>query len=250
MRVTTVLFVHRDFVGRDLPFDKIYFFHKEDEKHIPRVFPSAFVMPINRQTADAVTKIIEESNKRAATHSVHTGASGEYKLRYKAHPFDRHIRDRISKVDQQTIEHILENRTEYLALVPVLFTKQNSHMEESRGTRELSEDTIYPQYLTAFARRRDDDPEKLANEMVGTCAYFIYRGKTYRPLCLLCSRSIDSILGVCRFGSRECYFNLGRVSESDFTRGMRAYQKLVGKIDEPELHSKEVSDVELPRNAD
>ena len=238
MRMTTMLFVHRDFVGRELPFDKLYFFHKEDEKDIPRVFPNAYVLPINKRMAESISGILKESAKR-----VKESRSPEYALKYKGRGFNR-LSDKeqaqTNKRTEQAIKRIIRDRSKYVALVPVLFTKQKPRMQE-KEERKTNKKMVYPQYLTALKRRKADKPAELAAKLMGARAYFIYRGEVYRPLCLLCPRSIDSVVGDCSFGSKDCYFNLGHIGESDFTRGVKMYRKLAKNIDEPDLGLKEDS---------
>jgi len=167
----------------------------------------------------------------------------EYELRFKGRGYDRlddKQQEQKNKDSEQEIIRILDNRADYLALVPVLFTKQRPRMRE-KEERKSNRKMVYPQYLTALKRRKGDTPEELIGKMVGARAYFIYRGEVYRPLCLLCPHSIDSVVGDCKFGTKGCYFNLGRIGESDFTRGGKAYRKLAEEIDEPELNLKEDS---------
>jgi hypothetical protein len=240
MRMTTMLFVHRTFVGDVFPFDKVYFFHKDDEKDIPRIFPDAFVLPINKRFAEAVESILTESKNRTKE----SDASPEYKLQFAARGFNR-LSDREQavkdKATEKAIVRILETRKNYVALVPVLFTKQRPRIKE-KEKRKGVEKMVYPQYLTALKRRKSDDSSGLMKKMLGARAYFVYQGEVFRPICLMCPRSIDSVVGECTFGSKDCYFNLGHIGESDFTRGVKAYRKLATKIDEPELGLKEASD--------
>lgn len=240
MRMTTMLFVHRTFVGELFPFDKMYFFHKDDEKDIPRIFSDAFVMPISQQLSDAVQDILRESKKRTRESDV----SPEYVLQYKARGFNRlsdNEQDAKNASAEKAITRILETRKNYVALVPVLFTKQRPRPKE-KDKRKTDQKMIYPQYLTAVKRRKSDDSPGLMRKMMGTRAYFVYQSEVFRPLCLLCPLSIDSVVGDCKFGSKDCYFNLGHIGESDFTRGVKAYRKLAKQIDEPELGLKEAPD--------
>jgi len=239
MRLTTMLYVHRDFVGRDIPFDKMYFFHKDDEADIPRVFSNAFVLPLNQQLVAAVERVLHLSAEREKEHAP---ASGEYTLRYNARGYDR-LGTAAQKKKDEVIKHnivkILRERGQYSVLVPVLFTKQFPKRHVSRLAPQQTENLLYPQYLVASGRRKSDDTAALAAKMIGARAYFIHRGKVYRPLCLLCPRSIDSVVGECTFGKSDCFLNLGYIGESDFTRGVQAYRKLVNRIDEPAVVIKE-----------
>lgn len=242
MRVTSVLYVHRDFVGIEFPFDKVYFFHKNDEAELPRVFANAIVLPLSKHFTDFVERVISVTAGREGVKWAEV--TPKYKPKYKTRGFNR-IRDERQALENAKagarIRQVLSDRKRYVALVPILFTKQRPR-EHVHSKTAIPHGLLYPQYLGAARRRKMDTPGELLQAVVGPRAYFIYRSKVYRPLCLLCPRSIDSVVGDCKLGSEECFINLGRVGKSDFQRGVEIYNKLAKQIDEPELGAEEVVD--------
>ena len=249
MKNVLVLRIHRDFVGRDIPFDKIYFFKRDDEAVLPKVFPSSMVFPVNKRMAEAVKGIIEKGTQRNSL---------EYHLRPEVHAYNRLSESDLvnakAKLKKNHLKDVIENPRKYLALVPVLFTKQwalstkvKARIKKKKDEEEKKKPPkglgkkVFPQYLVAKKRRVSDDAVKLLKNMMGARSYFIYQGEKIRPICLLCPRSIDSIAGECDLGTDDCYELLGKVTEGDFIKGVKAYWKLAGKIDEPELQMKEAS---------
>ena len=68
-----ILRVERSDAGMEIPFDKLYFFKKEDEPLFPRVFKNAMVLPINMQLAKQIDSVVQ----------------GDKKVQFKAFPFTR-----------------------------------------------------------------------------------------------------------------------------------------------------------------
>lgn len=247
MKKALVIRIHRDFVGRDIPFDKVYFFHREDEEDIPKIYPTAMVFPVNKKMATAFELILEKIRKNPAP---------EYLIRNEVQAFNRLSESDLKREQKASpptfLGDVLENPRKYLALVPVLFTKQwalgkkvkskakKDETEEKKGPKGLGK-KVFPQYLVAKKRRVADNSVDLLKKMLGARSYFLYRGDKIRPICLLCPKSIDSIAGECDFGTEVCYELLGKVTEGDFIRGVKAYWKLAARVDEPELNMKETA---------
>lgn len=232
MNTATILRVHRDFVGREFPFDKVYFMPKKHEEHFPRIFSTGLVMPINKKMVDAISGVLKTMDERKEA------------LGIKWWPFDRKqdkdMKEQIDKWqnarnDRKPLQRILRDSKNYLAVVPILFTRNRSLANKTKKALTNGKKKIYPQYLVARRRRVSDKPAELLGKMLSARAYFMYGGKTFRPICLLCPRSIDSVVGDCDFGSEECYNFLGRIGEGDFIRGLKDYVKLAKSVDEPQL---------------
>ena len=255
MKEALVIRIHRDFVGREIPFDKVYFFHKEDEEDIPKIYPTAMVFPVNKKMATAFALILEKVGKNPAP---------KYKLRCEMQAYNRLSESYLKKAQKTLplsyIADVLENPRKYLALVPVLFTKQwalsrkvkakakKSDVAKNKSPKDLGK-KVFPQYLVAQKRRVNDRPVYLLKKMLGARSYFLYRGEKIRPICLLCPKSIDSIAGECDLGTEICYEMLGKVTEGDFIKGVKAYWKLAARIDEPELGLKETKETKETENA-
>lgn len=189
-------------------------------------------MPVSKKMADAISGVLQKMEKRNAT------------LGIKWWPFDRKqdkdMKEQIAKWqnardDRKPLQRILRDNKNYLAVVPILFTRSRALANKTKKALTNGKKKIYPQYLVARRRRVSDKPAELLGKMLSARAYFMYGGKTFRPICLLCPRSIDSVVGDCDFGSEECYNFLGRIGEGDFIRGLKDYVKLAKNVDEPQL---------------
>jgi hypothetical protein len=232
MNTAIILRVHRDFVGREFPFDKVYFMHKKHEEHFPRIFSTGLVMPVSKKMVDAISGVLKTMDGRKEM------------LGIKWWPFDRKqdkdMKEQISKWqkarnDRKPLQRVLRDNKNYFAVIPILFTRNRALANKTKKALTNGKKKIYPQYLVARRRRVSDKPAELLGKMLSARAYFMYGGKTFRPICLLCPRSIDSVVGDCDFGSEECYNFLGRIGEGDFIRGLKDYVKLAKSVDEPQL---------------
>lgn len=215
-----VLRVERNSAGMRIPFDKMYFFKKEDEILFPRVFKDAMVFPVNTQLAKQIDETVRQSKElplRAFPHA----RSQEQKLLETAtqdHPFGK----------------IVSKRKEYLALVPVLFTRYGSKLlKESKRRKGRRKHSVFPAYL--IARPNREATIDMLRRALSVRAYFILGGRVVKPICLMCPRHQYWLQGACHIGEDNCYTHLAQAKRSDLVLGVERYEQYAKMIDEPEM---------------
>lgn len=210
-----VLRVHRASAGTEVPFDKIYIFNKRDKELLPRVFRNAMVFPITAAFADQMTKVYKGGGKLGRMYSHNRfGEAGLKKWAERKLPFEK-LRD---------------ERDDYLALVPVLFTRQGSKRKGARHTAKRK-NVSFASYVTA----KPGTHPKLIRDVVSARAYFIIDSKPIKPICLMCPRHHSTLQGKCALGDSECLEHLSRTKAGDMVRGLKKYEEWQAQISEPAI---------------
>jgi hypothetical protein len=208
--------VHRASAGTEVPFDKIYIFNKRDKELLPRVFRDAMVFPITAAFADQMTRVYKSGGKLGRMHSHNRfGEAGLQKWAERKLPFEK-LRD---------------ERDNYLALVPVLFTRQGSKRKGNRHTAKRK-NVSFASYIVA---RPSDTDARLMRDVVSARAYFIIDGKPIKPICLMCPRHHSTLQGKCMLGEAECLEHLSRTKSGDMVRGLKKYEEWQTQISEPAI---------------
>lgn len=218
--------VERSKAGVDIPFDKIYLFRKQDQQQLPRVFRDAMVFPLTKKFVSQIEKVLDGHHK------------------YEPFPYlrgrEEGLRRRVKKEDlRKTLQ---KNRKDFLALVPVLFTKHGNTKIDSKKKKMKGrkKEASFPAYL--IARPTAEDAVKKLKVALSARAYFIIDGKEVRPICLMCPLHQNFLQGHCHIGEEDCYRFLARAKPADMVRGIRLYNKLTSEIEEPVLDLQEKAD--------
>jgi hypothetical protein len=214
-----ILRVERREAGMEIPFDKMYFFKKEDEPLFPRVFKNAMVLPINTELAKQITKVV----------------SADKRLSFKAYPFTRSGEQTLLNTmsRQRPLEDIIDKRKEYRALVPVLFTKYGTKLLKGKRRKGRRKHSVFPAYL--IARPDREATVGMLRRALSVRAYFILDGKAVKPICLMCPRHQYWLQGDCHMGEKICYTHLAQAKQGDLVLGVKRYEEYAAMIDEPEL---------------
>ena len=213
--------VVRTKAGVEIPFDKIYLFRKQDQHLLPNIFRDAMVFPLTKKFVLQIEKVLE-------THHDN----------YVAFPYMRGredgLRRRTKKDDLK--KNLQKNRKEFVALVPVLFTKSGySKIEKKKKGRKKV--ATFPAYL--IASPGSEEATKKLKRAMSARAYFILDGKEIRPICLVCPLHQNFLQGQCSIGEEDCYRFLARAKPADMMQGVRLYNQLTTKIQEPVLDLEE-----------
>lgn len=218
--------VHRKNAGKLIPFDRITFFHKKDQDLLPRIYRDAMVLPITVAFANQVA---------AATNPEHISTQ------HKAYSFARFDeREFCTQLKAHNpIAEIMDQRNDYLALIPVLFTKAGSKLVRAERFRGRKKVATFAAYLVAKPAQKG--AVDLAKKVLSAKSYFILDGKIVRPLCLACPRHQSFFQGLCHLGEQQCYQRLARAKPADLVRGMTLYEELMKRITEPQLELQEVA---------
>lgn len=225
-----ILRVDRNRAGAIFPFDKVYFFEKSAEDTLPRIFTHAFVISPTTQFVNMVRDVVWNS----VGHMVcQTG---------KAHALSRRDEHKLKERmdNRHPIYEVIANPQGYLAVIPMLFLR-------GRANREKTEKpAIYPIYIHAPGKVRfipmpgnvELNKERNMKNMMSTAAqhaYFLSEGEAFRPICVLCPRSLYMLSGQCQFGDIVCYSSLAQIKPGDYQKNMRKYREWVGALEEPEI---------------
>lgn len=212
-----ILRVNKRTAGKDIPFDKIYLFHKSDQELFPRIFANAMVFPVNTGFSNQLQSVM--------------GTSPNRQLR----PFTRFGADELEKKieEEKPWDNFYTKRHDYLALIPVLFTKNGAkqiHAQRFKGRKKVA---TFAAYLVA--RPGIKRVVGLVKKINSTRAYFLVDGKKVQPLCLCCPKHQASMQGECHLGQVECFQHLARSKPADMVRGMALYEAIMKKLTEPPL---------------
>ena len=209
--------VVRTKAGIDVPFDKIYLFKKQDKDLLPKVFPNAMVFPLTKRFVTQIESVM-----------------GDYHGKFEAFPYlrgrEESLRRRAEKEDPR--KHLQKNMGDYLALVPVLFTK-DGYKRFDKKKKGRKKEATFPAYL--IARPGVENATKKLKRAMSARAYFIISGKEIRPICLVCPLHQNYLQGQCSIGEEDCYRFLARAKPGDLVQGVRLYDKLTAGIEEPVL---------------
>jgi len=250
-RNAVVLRVDRTLAGTEFPWDRVYFFRRDEEEFLAKYFPCSLVTPLTKRFLKRLKKVVggtaeARKNKGATSHAFRR--KGQKKLEKRAER-------------RSPIEAVLEDPQLYVVLVPIL------HLQHHRGRGNVG-----PMYLTARPRikslsqhKSDTDetqkkqrltkagkpykkppnyksPEEraaqadanlkaLTRDSICAKTYFIVEGERIEPVCVACPKNLEALNGRCQFGQEACYDNLARAQISDFRRGLREYRKIVQQLD-------------------
>jgi len=242
----TIFRVHRNQAGSTYPFDKTYFFRKEDKELLGKIFPNALVLYINKAFINMVKDTLKESK-------IQTG---------KVYPMRRSDEDQLkARVrDVNPIQTIMEDYKKYLAVIPILYlgngTKPLRYKE--KGKTKEKEAVCSPAYLHASAKRsprRDWKPRRMGpaffrarenikemmKDVITGRSFFLADGEEYRPVCSICSNSLAMIAGQCVLGGAECIRKLAQTKPSHFRKNMQNYKTWVSKLEEPDIQVEEAA---------
>ncbi len=107
-----ILRVNRNAAGARFPFDRVYFFKKEAQEHLSRIFQCALVIDPTKTFAEMLKTIVN-------AYSCKSGAVNTLKRRDE---------DAAKKeIDANNpILHIIENYKRYVGLVPILYLQHGT----------------------------------------------------------------------------------------------------------------------------
>lgn len=214
-----ILRVDRIVAGREIPFDKMYFFERSITPLLPHIFPFSLVLTLTEQFAAQLAEYYTKSSERFA----------------KPRHFPMHRRDEGSISEEALCSEftsVLRAPASYWMVVPVL------HLTHKLGTS-------VPTYLNAVqprvARKMEKEPlrsyeknEELRRKVTSLLdsieSYMLIAGKKYQPICLACANHLEMLNGRCFFGSAVCYNQLVQLCPSNFVHAWKAYEECMGRV--------------------
>jgi len=218
-----ILRVDKKLAGSEIPFDKIYLFHKDDEKLLPAIYRNAIVLPLT-------TALVRHINVVVAAETVS-------KPTYSSFPSSRWRKSALTKEtkEKNPFVEIGVHRKYYVALIPTFFTSRGNH-KVNKGKKRLrkGKPSVFASYLTASGARSKAGSEMM-RRVVSVKSYFILNGKVVRPICMMCPRHLHFLEGTCVIGDDDCYTYLAQAKRTDMVEGLQRYEELIQHCQEPNL---------------
>jgi len=216
----TVLRIKRTEAGKRFPFDIVYFFHKDQEETISKIFRSGIVMPITKTMKKDIKSICETT-----------------KPEVRLHTFDRND---AAELNENPLASILHKTSKDLMFVPILFTRFGRVAAEQA---EKQAKRIFPLYLAA--NHRVTRAKNIAS-ILSSRAYLLFGGGKIRPVCLACPMHMLAIIGRCEANLEDCYKQITHAAPSTFTRALKKYDKFASQLLAPEIKDKKCPDTLSP----
>lgn len=225
-----ILRVNRHAAGARFPFDKVYFFKREAQEHLPRIFRCALVIMPTKPFVGMVSEATE-------AFTCHAG---------KVYPLKRRDGEKMTQMmkDELPIRDVIANYKNYVGLIPILYLQNEDKPKEIAP--EYLHATKKPRPSRGRARRKkgqksDAPARSVANmrrmfqDTFTSRSYFLIDGQKFSPVCTVCPNSLLMVTGECHLGDQECYEKLSQVKPSNFRKNMAQYIDWVKRVGEPEL---------------
>jgi hypothetical protein len=250
-RNAIVLRVDRTLAGTEFPWDRVYFFRRDEEELLGLYFPCFLVTPLTKRLMKRVKKVVGitgDARRTLATTSHAYRRKGQKKLENRVarrSPLDAVIDDPASYVALVPILHLQHHRGQ--GKVGPMYLTAQPRIKSIRQSEEDKKEAQKKQRLTKAgkpykkpnnykspeerAREADTRLKQLMRDAICAKTYFIVDGERIEPVCVACPKNLEALNGRCQFGHEQCYDNLTRSQVSDFRRGLREYRKIVQRID-------------------
>lgn len=206
-----VVKVHRNAAGHSLPFDKIYFFKRDDRPLIPKLFQYALVLPIDEELLTAIYGL----KPKEISHLKFRRDDDALKVRTQIgeEDLDGRKHDR-KKIQEWWTENIIEAHdfADRVAVVPVLTSKAR----KKRKPRYLSSKKWYDRQMKGRGRasrqlmktRGGDSIKGAISELAYLATPLPAPHDKVSPLCTICPRMLLHLQGECIPGQLICYNSL------------------------------------------
>lgn len=185
MNNVIVIRIQRSAVGITIPFDKLYFFRREDRDLIPSIFKYALVLPVDPTLMTALYTLrpnhVSHLKKQRddKTQRVATGISGRQVSNAAVTTWwDNNI---VKKYDL----------TERVAVVPILTSKVRKKRK--------------PRYLSARLKTGSGEKRLPISELAYLATPEAPPDDKIQPLCTICPRMLLHMQGDCSPGQLACY---------------------------------------------
>lgn len=217
MKEIVVLRIKRTEAGKKFPFDIVYFFRKNLEETIAKIFKSGIVIPITKSMKQDIQSICDKTDPEMRLHTFNRNDGAE--------------------LNENPLDIILHKTSKDLMFVPILFARYGrvKVAEAEKQTRR-----IFPLYLAANHRKTS---AKNIASLLSTRAYLLFNGQKIRPVCLACPLHMLAITGQCKANLDECYRKITRAAPSTFTRALKKYNEHASQLHEPEIKDGRISAV-------
>lgn len=224
--------VHHALVGNVFPFDIVYFFKKEDEYLIPGIFPYSMVLMITKKFSELIRSTIELRKLNHAAFPLRRKDEESWKRRFKD-----------TGVSKTPLNKVLNNYTDFVALVPTLFLakdKQNIAPAYLHGgvkvpPRRTTTGKRKGRFTSATPSDRVNSVRSMMKKVYSARSYFLINGQKFQPLCVACPNNLSMLNGECFFGQDQCYSLLAQSTPGEFVQALKRYQEFTVEFGEPEL---------------
>lgn len=209
-----VLKVHRNAAGQTIPFDKIYFFRRQDKELIPTIFTYALVLPIDEQLLSALYKL----KPKEFSHLKYK-RDDETKQQPVLMP-DRqqldgrkHSPEQIQQWWTQSFieEYDLDNR---VAVVPILAAKARKKLiprylsTKKWFDKQMRSTSRFSRYGSSSVKPKSENLKPAISELGYLSTPKPAPNDKIRPICSICPRMMQHLQGQCIPGQIVCYKSL------------------------------------------
>lgn len=198
-----VVKVHRDAAGDTIPYDKLYFFNRENRDLIPKIFGYALVLPVEEKLISSLLpltpKTISHYKQRRDDAALNVDTLLDGRVDSKSTREEWWETNVLEKYD-------FSNR---VAVVPVLTRKARNKIHPVY----LTSQKWYTRQQTKTAKyRHSRAPAATINQSISELAYLATPepppDDKVSPLCSICPRSLSHLQGKCFPGENVCYHAL------------------------------------------
>jgi len=169
--------------GKSIPFDKLYFFHRDDRSLIPKLFKYALVLPLDPK----LTSALQCTNPKKVSRHFPERNDATLNL---AIP-----RDTVTWWHTEIWDP--ENFEDRVAVVPILVTRSHQKLLPKYLTSRL--------WATTYYKHKRRAPQYILHEQAYLVTPAAAPNHEIRPLCAICPRSLLALQGQCTPGCISCY---------------------------------------------
>lgn len=212
-----VIKVSREVAGISIPFDKLYFFRREDRDLIPKIFGYALVLPVSEELVTKIKRLRPKSVSQYKHHRDDALLQQSPSIEGTMLDGRSHSRAQIETWwDEKLFEP--EDLMERVVVIPVLTKKVRKKLQ----ARYLSSKKWYDRQKSRISASRrfrgrlsPSQNTQLSQQVVSALpevAYLAtpeaYPDDKINPLCTICPRNLLQLQGKCTPGELVCYKSL------------------------------------------
>lgn len=209
--------VHRNAVGTTIPFDKVYFFRRDDRPLIPSVFGYALVMPVDPALVEALYQLKPKKvshlqyRRNDDAVGIATGLDGRKHNAqniqdwWKTEVFEKYdLEDRVAVVPILTSKARKRLNPRYLSS-----KRWYNEQEQKKGRHKSNRPTPMFHVPGEYLDPRKKLPVQPAiSELAYLATPLPAPDDKIRPLCSICPRMLRNLQGECVPGQLVCYKSL------------------------------------------
>lgn len=205
-----VIKVSREVAGITIPFDKLYFFRREDRELIPKIFGYALVLPVSEELVTKIKRLRPKSlshyKHQRDDEALHQPPTiGGTLLDGRTHSQNQ------IKEWWDTTLFVPEDLTERVVVIPILTKKVRKKIQ----ARYLSSKKWYDRQKSQISARNRYARKAAPQAIISALPEVAYLATPeaapddkINPICTICPRNLLQLQGKCTPGELVCYKSL------------------------------------------